>query len=114
MAGVLTLSLVEYGQLNIDHLIRSYVPSLPSHQTHTLRQLLPHYGGVGDYSKLGTPPGHYDTALAASRTFWDKPPLVAPPGTKATTARTATPCWGRRLKAPFSTSGRSSAWSMRS
>lgn len=43
------LRLVEKNKLDLDKKTRSYAPSLPSHHTHTIRQLIKHKSGVRHY-----------------------------------------------------------------
>lgn len=83
VGGVLLMDLAEQGDINPDLATRHYVPEMPVHQSHTLKELASNRGGVGHYSELGlgTVNTQYDTALEASELFWDKP-LVAPPGTQ--------------------------------
>jgi CubicO group peptidase (beta-lactamase class C family) len=78
VAGVLAKDLVESGLLDINRTTRSYVPTMPVHHTHTLRQLLSNRAGVGHYGELGDVTGSYDTALAASQQFWSQALLFTP------------------------------------
>ncbi len=79
VTGVLALKLVEDGEIgSLDDATASYVPSMPDHHTHTLRQLLANRGGVGHYSDHGTPNGSYSSALEAAGAFWDDALPYAP------------------------------------
>lgn len=72
VSGVLTLHLTEQGDINdIDDATASYVPTMPGHHTHSLRQILANRSGIGHYSAYSVPSQQYDSALAAAQTFWD-------------------------------------------
>lgn len=73
VAGVLTFRLMEQDpDLDLTDTTRSWVPTMPNHQTHTVGQLLSNRGCVGHYDELGSFSGDYDTALEASEEFWDE------------------------------------------
>ena len=81
VAGVLAMDLVEDGLLDLDRTTRSYLPDIPAHHTHTLRQLLSVRSGVGHYAELGSPArsAQFDTAENAMSFFIDED-LVMDPG----------------------------------
>ncbi|MFI0448441.1 serine hydrolase [Actinomadura sp. 6N118] len=76
VAGVLTMRMVEQGQVGLTDTTRSRVPAMPAHHTHTVGNLLSNRGCVGHYDEI--PDDAFDnmpyaTALAASRQFWNEP-----------------------------------------
>ncbi|REF00622.1 serine hydrolase [Thermomonospora umbrina] len=82
VAGVLTMKMVEAGQVNLSTPTRTYVPTMPGHHTHTIGQLLSNRGCVRNYiNDQGetwddTP---YASALDASRMFWNDGLVCTPP-----------------------------------
>ncbi len=80
VTGVLALRLAEQGAIGVDEPTRRYLPSLPAHHTHTLRQLADNRGCVQHYDEgRGFGPGSYATARAAARPF-ESDPLVCEVG----------------------------------
>ncbi len=80
VGAVLTLRLWQDDVLDdLDDASRDILPSLPAHQTHTVRQLLSNRAGIGHYPDYNVPIQQYNTALAAAQTFWntDSNPNVA-------------------------------------
>ncbi len=80
VGAVLTLRLWQNGTLtDLDATSDTILGTLPAHHTHTVRQLLSNRAGIGHYPEYSVPIQQYDTALAASQTFWntDSNPNVA-------------------------------------
>lgn len=73
VAGVLTMRMVEQGQVDLDDDTRDWVPTMPEHHTHELGDLLSNRGCVRHYQsgQDGFRNQSYATALAASQQFWD-------------------------------------------
>lgn len=91
----LTLRLDDQNVLSIDKLTRTYVPILPQHHTHTVRQLLEHQSGIRHYRgskrancEVPNNPAwkdssntQYATSTQATELFRDDP-LMFSPGAK--------------------------------
>jgi CubicO group peptidase (beta-lactamase class C family) len=96
ITAALTMRLVEQKLLSLDQSSRTYVPSLPQHHTHTVRQLLKHQSGIRHYRGSNRPncnvPNNPDwqdssetsylTATDATKVFRDDP-LMFSPGAKS-------------------------------
>ncbi|MGI0492070.1 serine hydrolase [Alkalinema pantanalense CENA528] len=96
ITAALMMRLVEQGRLDLDQASRTYVPTLPKHHTHTVRQLFKHQAGIrhyrGSQRKDCIVPNNsdwkdssstqYATATAATALFRDDP-LMFSPGTKS-------------------------------
>jgi CubicO group peptidase (beta-lactamase class C family) len=80
VGGVLTMRLEEQNLLELDDDTRDHVPSMPSHHTHTIGDLLANRGCVRHYvsGQDGFANQPYATALAASQEFWDDPLICDP------------------------------------
>ena len=75
VGGVLLYKLDELGLIDPTARTSAYVDRLPKHHTHTLNDLAACRSQVGHYSELGlgSHSNHYNTAIAATRLFWDDP-----------------------------------------
>lgn len=97
VTAALMMRLVEQNLLSLDQSNRSYVPELPQHHTHTVRQLFKHQAGIRHYrgSKRGedcivpnnpdwkdSSSTQYPTATEATKLFRDDP-LMFSPGAKS-------------------------------
>lgn len=95
IAAALTMRLVDRGVLSLDQTTRTYVPTLPQHHTHTVRQLMRHQSGIRHYRGSKRPncevPNNqnwqdfsdtqYPTATTAT-TLFRSDPLMFSPATK--------------------------------
>jgi CubicO group peptidase (beta-lactamase class C family) len=81
VAGVLTMEMVEAGDVALDDESVDLVPGLPAHHTHTVGQLVSNRGCVRHYvsGQDGFEGDEFDTALEAAEEFWDDA-LVCTPG----------------------------------
>jgi CubicO group peptidase (beta-lactamase class C family) len=82
VAGVLTLRMVERGEVALSDPTRSWVPTMPAHHVHTVGQLLSNRGCVGHYDDIpsgGFDDTFYPTALSAAQRFWTRPLVCTPP-----------------------------------
>lgn len=80
VGAVLTLRLWQNGVIDdLDDASGDLLNTLPNHHTHTVRHLLSNRAGIGHYPQYNVPIQQYNTALAASQTFWntDSNPNVA-------------------------------------
>ena len=83
VAGVLAMKLLQDGDIaDLDDPSADYIPSLPAHHTHTLRQLLSNRSGIGHYEDYNVPVQAYATALDAAQTFWNTDSDPGTPGTQ--------------------------------
>lgn len=83
VSGVLTMHLNEQGDIDdIDDPTADYIPTLPAHHTHSLRQILANRSGIGHYAAYNVATNQYNTALAAAQTFWNTDSNNGMPGTQ--------------------------------
>lgn len=80
VAGVMTMRMVQDGEVSLSVPTASLIPEIPSHHTHTIGQLVSNRGCVRHY-----PDGDdsfasetYTTALSAAKEFWDDPLVCTP------------------------------------
>lgn len=82
VGGVLTLRMVEQNLIDLGDDSRDWVPSMPTHHTHTIGDLIANRGCIGDYDDIDTTGFDnmpYATALDAAEQFWDEPLFCTPP-----------------------------------
>jgi len=82
MTATIAMRLHEQGVIDLDDPTRDYLPAMPAHHTHTLRDLasirgcVRHYGeGPSDraFQCCSEEYDQYDTALSAAQEFWNDP-----------------------------------------